>query len=148
MMIYDPVLGVEERTALEELGCVYIDNNEVWLILTHSHMHYVVRTQRCQRQVQVHTLFYMPHCGRAMYNNLLWANWSPQHLSKVAVIGNSFHSYLERLEKDKMSILLECNGVPLSQITTAAHERKCFIHPQSMYMSGVALVPGLPRYAI
>lgn len=52
--------------------------------------------QLCRRRVQTCTLFYMPHCGKAMYNNLLWANWSPQNLSQVALIGNSFQSYMER----------------------------------------------------
>lgn len=38
----------------------------------------------------------MPHCGKAMYNNLLWANWSAERLPRVAIIGNSFTSYSER----------------------------------------------------
>ena len=33
----------------------------------------------------------MPHCGRPLYNNLLWSNWQPHLLSHVIIIGNSFH---------------------------------------------------------
>ena len=60
--------------------------------------------QLCRRKVQTHTLVFMPHCGRAMYNNLLWANWSPENLAKLTLIGNSFLSYLERLVNDVMAM--------------------------------------------
>ncbi|XP_065760669.1 SRR1-like protein isoform X3 [Muntiacus reevesi] len=43
------------------------------------------------------TVFYMPHCGTALYNNLLWRNWSVDALSKVVIIGNSFRGLEERL---------------------------------------------------
>lgn len=43
------------------------------------------------------TVFYMPHCGTALYNNLLWRNWSVDALSKVVIIGNSFGGLEERL---------------------------------------------------
>ncbi|KFO88151.1 SRR1-like, partial [Buceros rhinoceros silvestris] len=43
------------------------------------------------------TLFYMVHCGKALYNNLLWRNWSAGALSKMVIIGNSFRGTWERL---------------------------------------------------
>lgn len=52
--------------------------------------------QMCKYTTKECTLFYMPHCGIAMYNNLLWANWDPATLSDMAVIGNRFSSYNER----------------------------------------------------
>lgn len=42
------------------------------------------------------TLFYMVHCGKALYNNLLWRNWSAEALSKMVIIGNSFRGIEER----------------------------------------------------
>jgi hypothetical protein len=33
-------------------------------------------------------LFFMPHCPRRLYSNLLWANWRPRALSSLAVAGN------------------------------------------------------------
>lgn len=42
------------------------------------------------------TLFYLMHCGKALYNNLLWKNWSAQCLPRLSVIGNSFSSMRER----------------------------------------------------
>ena len=99
MYIYDPVLSSTEETALEELGFTYIHHNEVHVVayLHAGSVNLTISThQLCRRRAEVPMLFYMPHCGRAMYNNLLWANWSPQLLAKMALIGNSFHSYIER----------------------------------------------------
>ena len=42
------------------------------------------------------TLFFMPHCGKPMYHNLLLANWSPSRLSRVALFGNSLTNMRER----------------------------------------------------
>lgn len=33
------------------------------------------------------TVFYMPHCDCHLYNNVLRANWSPQQLCKIAILG-------------------------------------------------------------
>ncbi|XP_012997444.1 SRR1-like protein isoform X3 [Cavia porcellus] len=43
------------------------------------------------------TVFYMLHCGTALYNNLLWSNWSVDALSRMVIIGNSFKGLEERL---------------------------------------------------
>ena len=32
----------------------------------------------------------MPHCGKPLYNNLLYSNWSIEKLNKLYLIGNSF----------------------------------------------------------
>ena len=42
------------------------------------------------------TLFFMPHCGKPMYNNVLLANWSPARLSRVVLFGNSLTNIRER----------------------------------------------------
>jgi hypothetical protein len=36
------------------------------------------------------TLLYMPHCGKALYNNVIFSNWSDKSLDNLFVIGNSF----------------------------------------------------------
>ncbi len=33
-------------------------------------------------------LFFMPHCPRRLYSNLLWANWRPRALPSLVVAGN------------------------------------------------------------
>ncbi|KAL1269084.1 hypothetical protein QQF64_031373 [Cirrhinus molitorella] len=50
-----------------------------------------------KRAVYQPTLFYLMHCGKALYNNLLWRNWTPQMLKKICIIGNSFHGIQERM---------------------------------------------------
>lgn len=42
------------------------------------------------------TLFYLMHCGKALYNNLLWRNWSTQCLPLMKIIGNSFCGMRDR----------------------------------------------------
>ncbi|XP_060048588.1 SRR1-like protein isoform X2 [Erinaceus europaeus] len=57
--VYDPVFSPREVAVLQALGVNVLNENEegkrgVWL---------------------EPTVFYMPHCGTALYNNLLWRNW-------------------------------------------------------------------------
>ncbi|XP_030642061.1 SRR1-like protein isoform X2 [Chanos chanos] len=77
--VYDPVFSVSECETLRDLGLSVLTENE-----------------EGKRAVSRPTLFYLMHCGKALYNNLLWKNWSPQTLPKVIVIGNSFHGIQER----------------------------------------------------
>ncbi|KAK3540550.1 hypothetical protein QTP70_034304 [Hemibagrus guttatus] len=77
--LYDPVFTVSECETLRELGFTVLSENE-----------------EGKRAVHRPTLFYLMHCGKALYNNLLWKNWSPQILPKVIVLGNSFLGIQER----------------------------------------------------
>lgn len=42
------------------------------------------------------TLFYLPHCPKQLVNNLLWANFCHQRLTKVILLTNSFHTIVLR----------------------------------------------------
>lgn len=33
------------------------------------------------------TMFYMPHCGKALYNNLLYSNWNLSSLNNMLILG-------------------------------------------------------------
>ncbi|KXN73889.1 hypothetical protein CONCODRAFT_83265 [Conidiobolus coronatus NRRL 28638] len=46
------------------------------------------------------TIFYMPHCPKLLYNNVLGANWNLSKLDKIVVIGNRFELY-DDLNLDK-----------------------------------------------
>jgi len=50
----------------------------------------------CKLKCQVNTLFFLPHCPKQLTNNLLYANWSPEGLSRLFLISNSFSSTVER----------------------------------------------------
>ncbi|XP_061585956.1 SRR1-like protein [Cololabis saira] len=77
--VYDPIFSSAERDILRELGLTVLTENE-----------------EGKRLATKPTLFYLMHCGKALYNNLLWKNWSAQSLSLVVIIGNSFTSMRER----------------------------------------------------
>lgn len=36
------------------------------------------------------TMFYMPHCGKALYNNLLYSNWNASSLGSMLILGKPF----------------------------------------------------------
>uniref|UniRef100_A0A671S4R1 SRR1 domain containing n=1 Tax=Sinocyclocheilus anshuiensis TaxID=1608454 RepID=A0A671S4R1_9TELE len=74
----DPVFSESECDALKELGFTVLTENE-----------------EGKRAVYQPTLFYLMHCGKALYNNLLWRKWTPQTLPKMIIIGNSFHGIQE-----------------------------------------------------
>eukprot|EP00873_Tetraselmis_striata_P030011 jgi/Tetstr1/450275/TSEL_037311.t1 len=48
------------------------------------------RTRAARAVGRTPTLFYLPHCEAKLCNALLGANWSPDALSRMAVLGNSF----------------------------------------------------------
>ncbi|XP_030273688.1 SRR1-like protein [Sparus aurata] len=77
--VYDPAFSPGERDVLRELGVTVLTENE-----------------EGKRLATKPTLFYLMHCGKALYNNLLWKNWSTQHLPLMIIIGNSFNGMRDR----------------------------------------------------
>ncbi|XP_070807500.1 SRR1-like protein isoform X3 [Pituophis catenifer annectens] len=78
--VFDPVFSTLEIEVLSGLGLTVLQWNE-----------------EGKRSIEGPTLFYMIHCGKALYNNLLWSNWSAEALSQMVVVGNSFRGFEERL---------------------------------------------------
>jgi hypothetical protein len=79
---FDPLLSEQESRVLDSFGMKRIEENE-----------------EGKRRVNRLTLFYMPHCGRALYNNVIWANWDS--LENICILGNSFEGYLDRIRPTK-----------------------------------------------
>lgn len=77
--VYDPAFSSGERDVLRELGLTVLTENE-----------------EGKRLASKPTLFYLMHCGKALYNNLLWKNWSTKNLSLMIIIGNSFSGIMDR----------------------------------------------------
>lgn len=77
--VYDPAFSSGEKDVLRELGLIVLTENE-----------------EGKRLATKPTLFYLMHCGKALYNNLLWKNWSTQSLSLMIIIGNSFCGIMDR----------------------------------------------------
>ncbi|KAI8483752.1 hypothetical protein Bbelb_385440 [Branchiostoma belcheri] len=82
--VYDPIFSSSEKLLLQKLGCQLILENE-----------------EGKRQVDSRTLFYMPHCGKPLYNNLLWANWG-QQLRNVVILGNSLSNMALRCPSQEL----------------------------------------------
>ncbi|XP_030592956.1 SRR1-like protein [Archocentrus centrarchus] len=77
--VYDPAFSSAEMDVLRELGLTVLTENE-----------------EGKRLANNPTFFYLMHCGKALYNNLLWKNWSTQCLPLMVIIGNSFSGMRER----------------------------------------------------
>lgn len=77
--IYDPAFSTGERDVLKELGLTVLTENE-----------------EGKRLATKPTLFYMMHCGKALYNNLLWKNWNIQCLRWMIILGNGFNGMRDR----------------------------------------------------
>ncbi len=84
--LYDPILTPDEITMTEGLKLKLIDTNE--------------EGKRC---VNTKTIFFMPHCGKALYNNLLWKNWCKDQLKNIIIIGNSFSNIHDSLPRRILS---------------------------------------------
>jgi hypothetical protein len=50
--------------------------------LTHWHL------QQGNRPITSKTLFFMPHCGRRLYENVLRSNWNMDNLIQIYILGN------------------------------------------------------------
>lgn len=84
--IFDPVFLACEKEILASLDISVLEKNE-----------------EGKRRVKSRTLFYLPHCGKALYNNLLWANWSSSCLSHVVIVGNSFTRVFDMFARSLLS---------------------------------------------
>ncbi|KAM6155726.1 SRR1-like protein [Rhynchocyon petersi] len=100
--VYDPVFSPLEIAVLNTLDLSVLNENE-----------------EGKRSIGGEpTLFYMPHCGTALYNNLLWRNWSEDALSKMVIIGNSFQGLQERL----LTRILQKSYPYIAKISTGLEE--------------------------
>ncbi|NXC36936.1 SRR1L protein, partial [Campylorhamphus procurvoides] len=109
--LFDPAFSAREAAAaLEALGLRLLPENE-------EGKHGVGGSA---------TLFYMVHCGKALYNNLLWSNWSPAALSKLVIIGNSFRGIEERL----LSRILERDYSYIAKVLKGTEELALPSHPR------------------
>lgn len=80
-VLVDPAFGARDLAMLQGLGfrCDATARGRAALAVTRR------------------TLFYMPHCNLGLYEQVLDANWCVERLPLVAVLGNRFALYEDRL---------------------------------------------------
>ncbi|XP_068268481.1 SRR1-like protein isoform X3 [Nyctibius grandis] len=125
--LFDPAFSAREVAALRQLGLRLLPDNE-------EGKHGVEGSA---------TLFYMVHCGKALYNNLLWRNWSAGALSKMVIIGNSFKGIEER------SALSNAGYLVLFQSAVKNTAERLLLHSKGLERnrgSGAPRSPSVPGH--
>jgi hypothetical protein len=100
---FDPVLSNSDKEILKALNYEILSQNKEGSYL-----------------VQQSTLFYLPHCPKQITNNLLFSNWTPDQLSKVFLICNSFKTIIETTPER----ILRPNAHFILEISPFAEEKK------------------------
>lgn len=78
--LFDPAFWPEEREVLTQLD-----------------LHVLSTDEQCARRLSAPTVLYMPHCENLHYDNLLRANWHPDLLPRLLLVGNSLASIALKL---------------------------------------------------
>lgn len=97
--VYDPVLSQEEQAVMIDFGFEIIAVNEEAKRPLRQRAKTTTDESKKEQKEQdgddssgsVPTIFFLPHCGRTLSNNIVWANWGVD-LSKVLLIANCFSS--------------------------------------------------------
>ncbi|KAH9503177.1 hypothetical protein Btru_070165 [Bulinus truncatus] len=103
--VYDPVFLDEEKLVLQKYGCEIIHQNE----------------EGCRECTDL-TVAFLPHCGRPLYNNLLWRNLNTPAglgLNNLVLIGNSLSQIIERTPKS----ILKDTGSYIIKVQPFAKEK-------------------------
>ena len=58
--------------------------------------------KECRRKVERPTLFFMPHLPFYLFDNVLEANWNPDNLNKIIILGNTFSDCMVNTSKIKL----------------------------------------------
>ncbi|KZT44156.1 hypothetical protein SISSUDRAFT_338635 [Sistotremastrum suecicum HHB10207 ss-3] len=77
--LYDPAFSEQDIADLSDLGLSIVSEN--------LHGKYIAITP---------TFFYLPHCGLAIYENLIRSNWQAGLVRHLRLLANEFLNYVER----------------------------------------------------
>jgi SRR1 len=91
MVYYDPLVTETERKLLQQ-------QYHVKVLTTNEKGKRSTGQQSNESSTEATSLFFMPHCPKGLYENVLWANWSQlqQNPCAICIIGNSLATYVER----------------------------------------------------
>jgi SRR1 len=93
MVYYDPLVTDTERKILQH-------SFDIQVLTTNERGKRSSGPQSDKNSTEttcITTLFFMPHCPKGLYENVLWANWNQlqQNPSAICIIGNSLATYVE-----------------------------------------------------
>ncbi|CBJ29823.1 conserved unknown protein [Ectocarpus siliculosus] len=97
MLVFDPTMGEAEKAILAALGCGLLENEEGKRCCCRCCGERGGGDKAGGEDVATPTLFFMPHCPRRLYSNVLWANWSSRAMGSILILGNKISSYTDRL---------------------------------------------------
>lgn len=87
---YDPVFNLNDKSLLTDLLQFKLAETNECCFKNVTTLNNNELTK--EGKAKTLNLFYMPHCSKGMYNNLLASNWSQHTLSTLIILGNSFHT--------------------------------------------------------
>ncbi|KAL3672360.1 hypothetical protein V7S43_003045 [Phytophthora oleae] len=102
--------NVKVAASLDEIQAEIFDpamNKSDAAIAEHFQLKVIQENEHGRRRVASNTVFFMPHCGKTLYQNVLACNWGPA-IKKLIIIGNSFSAYGDRVlaSKERLGLLL------------------------------------------
>lgn len=121
MVYYDPLVTCTERQVLQEKYNIRVlKTNERGI-------------HGANMELDFNTiLFYMPHCPKGLYENVLWSNWNvlAQNRRAVFILGNSLRTYVERANEARINdaTILPSSCLEQAQPFLKEHWLECSKH--------------------
>lgn len=101
------LLCLKKRLEVNEISIFdpMFNKNEIKLIENKLHFKLIPRNERSIHSVdssEPMVMFFMPHCDKSLFNNLLWSNWDSNRIKNLIIFGNSFEKMLETICSEKV----------------------------------------------
>jgi hypothetical protein len=97
--LYDPIMSVMDKQLVKYVYKLNIAEKNTRCVKTYALVGSPIvnaddKTKNNNKSSNISedrllNIIYMPHCPKALYNNLLYSNWCEQSLSRIMLIGNS-----------------------------------------------------------
>lgn len=81
---------------------ILLQYSEIHSFLRKFSVNFIEKNTECKHEIIRETFFFMPHCSKGMYNNVLFSNWEMERLKRITIYGNDLSSYemFEEVKED------------------------------------------------
>ena len=95
----------------------------------------VIDAQVCHQSAAGHTLFFMPHCERQAFEDILAANWASERLPKVAILGETLwqRALAKALCFRHLLVLLQALSCYSQRLPCAGNSFRQYVEQQNLY---------------